>query len=254
MMKYSVCIDAVFEGMPVPEALAAVKAAGFDAFEFWSWWDKDLDELRRARDKEGLDVVACCTKFISLVDAGRRTDYLEGLRESVEAARSLDCGVLIATVGDELAGVPRSEQRASLVDGLKEAAPIVEDAGLTLAFEPLNILVDHAGYYLVCADEAFGIEEEVGSPRVKVLYDIYHQQISEGFLTRRIVDNIGKIAHFHAAGVPGRKELFRGEIDYAFLMNELDRLGYQGAVGLEYWPVGDGVASLRETLRYLGKS
>lgn len=75
--------------------------------------------------------------------------------------------------------------------------------------------------------------------------DIYHQQISDGVLTTKIAGNIDKIAHFHSAGVPGRHELFRGEINYPFLLQELERLGYRGGFGPEYWPTLDAPATLR---------
>ena len=251
-MKLSVCIDAVFEGVPVADALVATKRAGIDMFEFWCWWEKDLDEIRRERDANGLEIAGCCTKFISLVDPTLRTDYLEGLKESIAAAKSLDVTSLVSQVGDELPGVPRSEQHASLVAGLKDAAPMLEEAGVTLLVEPLNVLVDHAGYYLTTSEETFEIMAEVDSPNVKVVFDIYHQQITEGFLAVNIEKNIDQISYFHAAGVPGRHEVFGSEINYPFLMQELDRLGYEGGIGLEYWPAIDAEESLRKTVEYLG--
>jgi hydroxypyruvate isomerase len=254
-MKPSVCIDAVFENLSLAEACAKVKASGISAIEFWAWWEKDLDELEAAIKDSDLTIAACCTKFISLTDPALRSDYLEGLRESIVAAKRLGCEILISQVGDFRVGVPADEQHQSLVDGLKEAAPLLEAAGITLVIEPLNELVDHEGYYLVQSDEAFDIVDEVGSDRVRVAFDIYHQQISEGNLISNILPNIEKIGHFHAAGNPGRHELQVGEINYPQVFAALQSTGYDGYIGLEYWPIAEDPAEpLREVAALLSGS
>ncbi len=252
-MKPSVCIDAVFEGLPIAEACARVKASGISAIEYWAWWEKDLDELEAAVKESGLTIAACCTKFISLTDPALRADYLEGLRESIAAAKRLGCDILISQVGDFRVGVSADEQHESLVEGLKEAAPMLEEAGVTLVIEPLNELVDHAGYFLVRSEDAFDVIDDVGSDRVRVVFDIYHQQISEGNLISNIVTNIDKIAHFHAAGNPGRHELQIGEINYPQVFGAIQSAGYTGYIGLEYWPVAeDPTEPLREVAALLG--
>ena len=245
-LKPSVCIDAVLGGMSYDEALQIVSEVGIGAFEFWGWWEKDIDELLAARDERELQIAACCTKFISLVDPVARADYLAGLKESIAAAGRIGCKTLISQVGDFRQGVPRDQQHESLVQGLKRAAPLLEDADLTLVIEPLNELVDHAGYYLIRSDEAFDIIDEVGSSHVKVVFDIYHQQISEGHLIHNITTNIEKIGHFHAAGNPGRHELSNGEIHYPCVFDAIRETNYRGFVGLEYWPLGDPQTGLRE--------
>jgi hydroxypyruvate isomerase len=246
VFKPSVCIDAVFEGQPVEPAIATVAEAGLPAMEFWGWWDRDLETLQAARAKHGLELSACCTQFISLVDPGLRSAYLEGLGASIEAARELGTKTLISQVGDFRVGVPRADQHQALLDGLKEAVPLLEQAGITLVIEPLNDLVDHAGYYLVRSDEAFELVDEVGSPNVKVVFDIYHQQISEGHLIDTITRNIDRIGHFHAAGNPGRHELTRGEIHYPAIFQAIHETAFSGYVGLEYWPLDDPLPGLEE--------
>ncbi len=244
-MKLSVCVDAVLSNFDIVEALEMVSRCGIPAFEFWRWWDKDLDKIRKTRDRFDLQIAACCTKFISLVDPGLRTSYLAGLKESIAAAKSMNCPTLISQVGDFRPGVTREEQHQSLVDGLLAAAPLVEDAEITLVIEPLNELVDHAGYYLIRSQEAFDIIDEVASPNIKVVFDIYHQQISEGQLIHNITTNIEKIGHFHAAGNPGRHELGVGEIHYPAIIEAIQAKQYDGYFGLEYWPVFEPEAGLR---------
>ena len=90
----------------------------------------------------------------------------------------MGCPTLIATTGNEM-DIPREQQHAAIVAGLKGIAPVAEDAGITIVLEPLNILVDHGGYYLDTSKEGFEILREVDSPRVRLLFDIYHQQITE---------------------------------------------------------------------------
>lgn len=248
----SVCIDAVFEGLSFDEACAFVESAGIPAIEFWGWWDKDLDRLEKARDKHGLTVSACCTGFVSLVDPALRGEYLSGLEDSIQTAKRLQTEILISQVGDFRVGIDRKEQHQSLVDGLCAAAPLLEAAGITLVVEPFNELVDHAGYYLVRSDEAFDIIDEVGSSQVKVVFDVYHQQISEGHLIHNISSNIDKIGHFHAAGNPGRNELQRGEINYPNVFAAINELGFHGYVGLEYWPSErNAVPALQEVSEWL---
>jgi hydroxypyruvate isomerase len=236
-MKYSVCIDALFQGSNLAESMKMIKEQGIDTFEFWVWWDKDLDSMLKVKDAMGMNISGFCTRFVSLADAAKREEFMQGLKESITAAKKMGAGFLITQVGDELPGVPRQVQHDSIVTGLKECVPILEEAGITLVFEPLNTLVDHKGYYLYSSVEAFAICDEVGSSRVKVLYDIYHQQIMEGNLISNITKNIDKIGHFHAAGNPGRHELNRGEINYAEILRAIDETGFQGYLGLEYFPV-----------------
>jgi hydroxypyruvate isomerase len=249
-LKPSVCIDAVYEGQSSTRAIEQVAQVGIGAFEFWGWWDKDLDQIAAARDKFGMQISACCTKFISLVNPETRTDYLTGLEASIDAVKRLNCSTLISQVGDALDGVSRDDQHACLVQGLKEAAPMLEAAEVTLVIEPLNELIDHAGYYLVRSDEAFQIVDEVASDRVKVVFDIYHQQISEGQLIANITANIDKIGHFHAAGNPGRNELTSGELHYPSIFQAIGETKFDGFVGLEYWPKQDISAGLKEVARW----
>lgn len=243
-MNISVCLDAVFSGKDFIQSMMEVSASGVKAFEFWSWWDKDLERIRQAKDELGLEVAAFCTRFISLVDASKRADYLAGLQESLQAARALGCKRLISQVGNDL-GFSRFAQKRTLIEGLKACAPLLEKDDVTLVFEPLNTLVDHPGYYLSSSDEAFEIAETVGSSKVKVLFDIYHQQIMEGNLIQRITDNINHIGHFHAAGNPGRHELHVGEINYPAVFKAIDERGYQGYIGLEYFPIEEPTQGIK---------
>jgi hydroxypyruvate isomerase len=232
-MKLSVCIDALFMNKDFIESMKSAKSSGIDTFEFWTWWDKDLEKIKNAKEELDMNIAAFCTKFISLVDASMRKEYLEGLKDSIKAAKLMGCKTLISQVGNELKGFSRARQHKNLVDGLKECIPMLEESNITLVFEPLNILVDHKGYFLHSAEEAFDIAEEVGSSNIKVLYDIYHQQIMDGHLISRIISNYEKIGHFH----------------YQSVFKAIDKTGYDGYVGLEYFPLRDTVTGLKDVAK-----
>jgi hydroxypyruvate isomerase len=246
MLKASVCIDAVFEKQSLDEVIPQVAACGYSAIEFWCWWEKDLPQVLALCAEHQLKIAACCTRFVSLVDPTVREAYLQGLKESIKAAQQLGCKTLISQVGNARPGVSRQEQHDCLVEGLREAAELLRDTDITLAIEPLNELVDHPGYYLIRSQEAFEIIDEVQSPNVGVTFDIYHQQISEGHLIDRILSHIDKIAHFHAAGNPGRHELTLGEIEYRQIFAAIAQTDFAGYVGLEYWPKQPPQVGLRE--------
>ena len=124
---------------------------------------------------------------------------------------------------------------------------MLEEAYLTLVFEPLNTRVDHKGYYLWSCEEAFAIQKEVASDHVKVLLDLYHQAVMDDLDLPLILENLDKIGHFHMAGCPGRHEpLIDCRVDYASILGAIREAGYSEAVGLEYFPVQPAAEGLKE--------
>ncbi len=234
-MRISACLDALFPGVPSVDALRRAAYAGAKAVEIWGWWDKDMEGLAAASRAAGLEVAAICTKFESLVDGVSRKAYLDGLRETVAVAKKLHCPIIISQVGQHVPDLSFQEQRENLVEGLRQAALLLEGTEQTLAVEPLNTRVDHPGYFLSSSDVAAEILREVGSPRVKMLFDIYHQQIMEGDVLTRIQACLPWICHIHAAGVPGRHELASGELDYGNIFKAIEKMGYEGFAALELW-------------------
>jgi hydroxypyruvate isomerase len=243
-MKFSLCIDALFRGQDPLRALEQVRELGFTALEFWGWWNKDTGALAEKAAALDLSCAALCTRFIPLTDPNQREAYLAGLRESIAVAKKLRCGTLISQAGNDT-GAVRSFQHRSIVAGLKAAAPLLEEAGVVMVLEPLNGRVDHPGTYLEYSDEGFELLDEAASDHIKLLFDIYHQQLTEGDLIRRISARIGQIGHFHAAGAPGRHELDTGELCYRNIFEAIGALGYGGFIGVEYTPQGDPAEGLR---------
>jgi hydroxypyruvate isomerase len=247
-MKFSVCLPAVFEKMPPAQALALSREAGMESYELWSWWDCDMDEILRAQRETGLRPAAILTPLISLTDPECRGEYIQGLKRTIDACRQLGCKSIISQVGSEIPGVTRRAQHESIVEGLRMCLPVLEGTGITLLIEPLNTRIEHKGYYLWSAGEGFEIVDEVGSPCVRMLYDIYHQYVMDDVDMSLIRENIVKIGHFHVAGYPGRHEPLGSDIDYMAIFREILDMGYDGAFGLEYMSAGDPVSGLKAIL------
>jgi hydroxypyruvate isomerase len=235
----------IFADRPFGERIECVAQAGLRAFEFWDWPTKDISLINERRQLHNLEVAAFIMEPRGcLVNADADAELRQGVSRSIATAQILGCQNLIVLVGRESSALSRQEQHDNIVRGLRQVAPLAEDAGVTLPIEPLNVSVDHAGFYLSSSQEAFQIIEEVGSPNVKVLFDIYHQQISEGNLIANMIEHLDLIGYLHVADVPGRHEPGTGEINYANVLRQISEAGYNGYVGLEYRPSGDSFQSL----------
>ena len=235
-MRLCVPVPCFFKNIPFEDAIRRIKELGFDAAETYNWKSMDLDAVKQALDETGVELLSMCTTEFRLTDPAYRQAWLDGLRESCEAANKLGVKKLITQVGQDT-GAPREEQHAAIVETLKLAKPILEAAQVTIMIEPLNTYVNHPGYYLWSSVEGFEIVREVDSPYVKVVYDIYHQQVMEGNIIPNVTQNLDCIAHLHAAGHPGRHEMQYGESDYKVIFAAIDKAGYTGACGLEYGPL-----------------
>ncbi len=255
-MKYSLCTDLFYleigpagpvfsDTGKLLEGMELAKKTGLKAVEFWDWYGRDWEALLAKKEEYGLEVTAICAKDRgNLDDPGKRETALAGVKETIEVAKKFHCPNIIVTAG-AARDVDRTAAKASITAGLKEMAPLAEAAGVTLILEPIS------GEYFVDSKEPFEIIDQVGSPNVKLLYDIFHYQIMEGNIVQTIRENIDKIGHFHAAGNPGRNEITSGELDYTYIFREIEKTGYQGYVGLEYLPTMDKEASVRSCMELM---
>ena len=250
-MRLDIPLPCFFRGVPFGEAVRTVKACGYDAIETYDWKNLDLAEVKDVLEETGVNFLSMCTTEFRMTDPQYRSAWLEGLEESCEAAVQIGVKKLITQVGPDT-GAPREEQHQAIVDTLVQAKPILDKTGVTIMLEPLNTYVNHPGYYLTTSPEAFDIVHEVDHPLVKIVYDIYHQQIMEGNIIPNVVNNLDCIAHLHGAGHPGRNELQFGESDYKVIFKAIDKAGYTGYCGLEYKPLLDPVESMRLALAIYG--
>lgn len=232
-MKFSLCIGA-YPGKDEIYHLEKIKEHGFHGLEYYAWWQlPDLRRTAREQERIGVGISATCTKFISLVDESLRDAYLAGLRETIEACKILNVTSIISQTGNVLDGVPREVQKRTMIETLKRCAPLLEQAGMVLEIEPLNGLVDHPGHFLQRSDESVDVIDQVGSPNVRLVFDVYHQQITEGNVIRNATRYRDRIHHYHIADNPGRKQPGTGELNYVNILKAIRETGFTGFVGLE---------------------
>jgi hydroxypyruvate isomerase len=184
-----------------------------------------------------------------LNDKSMHPKFLEDFKNNIEAAAEYKWPNVICMAGDRK-GISDEEGMDNCHAILKEAVKIAEDYDVTICMELLNSKVNHPGY--MCDKTTWGFElcRRVGSPRFKMLYDIYHMQIMEGDLIATIRKNIDMIGHFHTAGVPGRHELDENqEIYYPAVMRAIVESGYKGYVAHEYTPTKDPMKSLVQAVQ-----
>ena len=245
-MRLCVAIPCFFKKIPFTDAIKTVAELGYDAAETYDWQSLDLEAVKNTCENTGVELLSMCTTEFRMTSPECHDLWLEGLEKSCKAANVLGVKRLITQVGKDT-GAERAFQHGAIVEVLKKAKPILDTYGVTVMIEPLNTLVNHPGYYLTSSIEAFDIVREVDNPFVKVIYDIYHQQVMEGNIIPNVVNNLDCIAHLHSAGHPGRHELQFGENDYNFIFAQIDKAGYTGACGLEYLPTLDPIESLKIT-------
>jgi len=254
MPRYSACIEWLFaeEGDSFADRIRRAHAGGLTAIEFWRWTDKDLDAIETALKETGLAVTSLVAEpMIALTDAANRQAWLAGLAESVAVAKRLGAPVLIAQAGDDLAGFSRDEQRVALTDTLKSGADILEGSGVRLGVEPLNIRIDHIGYFLDSTREGLDIVDDVGRPEIGIVYDIYHSAVMDERTEDVLDGRLDRVFHVHVADHPGRNEPGSGGIDLAHRLNWIFANGYDGAVGLEYRPTRAGADAVKAAIASL---
>nr|WP_044199512.1 TIM barrel protein [Oscillochloris trichoides] len=243
-LRFSVCVETLFKEKPFEQRLEYVHDLGFPAFEFWTRQGKDMNITLALKMALRLEVSAFVGSTASLVDPAQHQQFFADINRAAALAFDLSCANLIITSGTCVPGMSRQDQRANLLDALHAAAETACDADVTLVLKPLN-QHDHPNTFLSSSDEGFEIVRTVNSPHLRLCYDLYHQQITEGNLTRRISENLDLIGHIQVADVPGRHEPGTGEINYEHIFGLLRELGYKGFVGLEYNSLVDDTASLR---------
>ena len=234
--------------------LALAAAAGFRYVElvgeFRSWseaeWVEALGRLRAL----GLTVDAIAPLKLGFADPAGGAAMLAELRAVLPALRRLGSPQIILVSGPRAPGSGGADlggrgQFAAAVETLREVAALLEREGMAAVIEPIDRL-ENPPVYLDSVTEAFALTRAVDSPRVKVLYDFFHEQRTHGNLLEKLEGGVAEVGLVHVADVPGRHQPGTGEIDYANVYRALRRLGYKGKVAMEFYPQGDGATVLRE--------
>jgi hydroxypyruvate isomerase len=144
--------------------------------------------------------------------------------------------MMTVIAGNDQKGMTKKEMHANVITALKMAAPICEDEGVMMILEPMNIRKDHKGHCLYGSPDPVRICREVDSPMCKINWDLYHMQITEGDLCRRLREGYDQVGYLQLADNPGRNEPGTGEINYSRVLQEAWKLGYRGLVGAECSP------------------
>jgi hydroxypyruvate isomerase len=250
-IKQSVCYPIFkLDDLSLADLFSIVAGMGYAAVEMWGRGD-DFEDVVELAHRHNL-VIASMQGHASLPDGlNKRSNHdriQSELRVSIDIAARHGIPGLICFSGNRQPFQTEVEAIEAVADGLKRIAPYAEEKGVNLNMELLNSKVNHPGYQ--CDHTAWGVAvcERVNSPRVKLLYDIYHMQIMEGDIIRTIRENIKWIGHFHTAGNPGRNDMDdTQELNYAGICRAIAATGYSLYVGHEFVPKGDPIEALRQT-------
>lgn len=245
----------LFTEVPFLERFAEAARQGFGAVEFW-WPPVDVlvgveDAVRDARldvigvNFDGGDMPRGDRGFLS--DPGRQELFKANVPVVLDLADRIGCTKLNALVGLRIPELTREDQLELARANVAWAADEAASAGRMILIEALNTF-ENGPYLLARTEEAVEFIRGVGRPNVKLLYDAYHMQRMEGNLAATISAHLAEIGHIQVADCPGRGEPGTGEINFDFLLRQIDRLGYDGYVGLEYRP---SAGSTEESLRWL---
>ena len=245
--KYTLAVhmDAKFarqaKSMPIDERFTLAASLGAKAYQIGAFSGVDLDVYRRNADKHGMQCASLPgTGRIGwgtgLTATGHEKAYLDFFTKVVHGAKVLGARNLVSFVGKRWETIPWETQYKQIISGLRKAGDIAGEAGVYLTLEPLS-RVGHPGMTVLTAQEGFKILREVDHSHVKLDFDIYHLQQSEGNLTLNLREGMkeGLIQYVEVADVPGRLEPGTGEINYRHIFNELRRLGYDGFIGMEHY-------------------
>lgn len=250
-MKWSANIEVMYKELPFEERFAAARKDGFEYVEFWDWNNKDLDRINKLLSDNELKISAMSGDGpISMCDPERGAEYIDFIKQSVEAAKRINCPVLIVHSNELL---PEPQQYAAetfdqysdtvktlaMYRTLAAMAPIAEEAGVTFCLEALNVETDHLGNFLKYTRDSAEITSMVGSPNIKVLYDAYHMYLNEGKICETLTKYLDNIGYIHIADAPGRAEPGTGAINYRKVFELLKELGYAGVIGFEFYPKTD---------------
>ncbi len=251
MPKFAANLTMLFNEVPFLERFEKAANNGFTAVEFLFPYAFDVQEIRDRLTRHKLALVLHNLPAGDW-DAGERgiachpdrvQEFREGVARAISYATALGVSQLNCLAGKTPSGVSAEVLRKTFVENLRFAATELKKAGLKLLIEPINTF-DIPGFYLSGTSQALAIMDAVGADNLFLQYDIYHMQRMEGELAASMQRHLPRIAHLQLADNPGRNEPGTGEINYAFLFQFIDKIGYTGWIGCEYKPATTTEAGL----------
>ncbi|MGB9859583.1 MAG: hydroxypyruvate isomerase [Moorellaceae bacterium] len=257
MPRFAANLTMLFTEVPFLERFKAAREAGFKSVEFLFPYEYEMSQIRNLVEKNGLQVVlfnlpagnwAAGDRGIAC-DPGRQEEFRAGVQQALAWARELGVPRLNCLAGKAVSSSSQEQQWRILVDNLRYAAELLGAHGINLMIEPIN-RYDMPGFILNTSRQALELIAQINLPNVYLQYDIYHAQREEGDLTNTLREHLQKIGHIQIADNPWRHQPGTGEINYPFILKELDKLEYKGYVSLEYLPQPDTLTSLQWITAY----
>jgi hydroxypyruvate isomerase len=255
--KFAANLSFIFQEVEFLDRFAAAAACGFKGVEYLSPYEHPPEVIAEQLSRHGLEQAlfnmppgdwAAGERGIGALP-GREQEFRDGVETALAYAKATRCRILHAMAGLWPQGRDHAEAERVYIANLRHAADRLAGDGLTLVIEPINNR-DIPGYFLNTTTQAMSITDRVGRPNLKLQLDLYHVQIMEGDLAHRIRALAGHYPHVQIAGNPGRHEPDVGEINYPFLFDLFDEIGYAGWIGCEYRPRGETKAGLGWAKRY----
>jgi len=238
--KFAVNIEMWWTKLPFLDRIRQTAALGFPAVEFWPWKNKDLDATLKLTQELKIEIAQFTAWGFKpgLNNPQNHKAFVKAIKDACEVAKKLKCRKMTVVAGDDQPGMTQEQMHENVIAGLKLAAPIAEDHDVMMILEPMNIRVDHKGHCLYGSPPAIRICNEVKSFHVKINWDLYHMQITEGDLCGRLAEGMEakQIGYLQLADHPGRHEPGTGEIHYNRVLKQAYDLGYRDYVGLECRP------------------
>lgn len=242
----------------IEERLEAAAKAGLQSVEFVGehvkWSDADIARIKKTARSFGLgiDTISAVPNWsrepVSMLDPAQRPALLRQVSEALVFAEKLEIPYLLLMSGNTIPGKSYAEQWASLAEGAKRAGELAAKAGKTLIAEPLNNKVDHKGFFLATCVDGLKLVKEVDNPHVRLLFDVYHEQVQVGNVIRTIQEAAPYTCVFHVADNPGRHEPGTGEMHWPNIYKAIAKTGYDKYITMEYVPLSEPVASLKKAV------
>ncbi len=251
MPRFAANLSMMFNEVSFLDRFDAAAKAGFQAAEFLFPYEFPAAEIRRRLDANGLSQAlfnmppgnwAKGERGIACLP-GRQAEFRDGVKQAVDYAGALGCPLVHCMAGIVPAEVKAATAAAVYAANLAWAAEQAQASGVRVVIEPINHR-DMPGYLLNTQAQGAAIVEAIGRDRLGLQFDVYHVQITEGDITKRMEQFMPVIAHMQIADVPARNEPGTGEIGWPFVFRRIDELGYRGWIGCEYRPEGETVSGL----------
>jgi hydroxypyruvate isomerase len=244
-LRYACELNWFEKEMSFAQRLDLFKSHGFTAVEYNGLLKHEVaevEQLRKDLDARGMDFGIFVANpggwdRSGVVDPKQHPAFLEEVQKTIRYHKIIKNRAVTTLTGMTLPGVSRSTQRRSCVEGFKKAADLLAGTELALVAEPLNH-IDHPGFFMTRADELAEVVSQVNSPNVRMLYDLYHLQVTQGNLIRDFQLYYDVVGYIQTGDVPGRKEPGTGEVNYRNVLKAIYDKGYRGIIGMEHgWSV-----------------